>query len=208
MEPGALAVHGPFDLVIGIDPGSKTTVVALDLRSDGARLIPIHFRDVPGIRYPVADLTPLTGLVAGGKRPLVVFEAIAGLGGGGAMWGADSAFSFGVATGYILGAVLQLGWHVVTVPPREWQKDVGAVGSKEEGKLRARRAYNRLFPHGPLPVFGKTGEKAPSKDHVDGLLIAWCGVRAVGGELRPWAFPVKVPQGKRAAKRKTKEVAS
>jgi len=140
--------------VIGIDPGKKGSITALDKR--GAFAGSVRFdRDTP------LDVVGwLRSLQAGGGIVFASMEKVGAMPGN----GGTSMFKFGVSTGWCHGILDALGipWELVT--PTKWQRGMACLNGGNKNITKA--AAQRLWPdERPSP-------RGITQDDADGMLIA------------------------------------
>lgn len=118
------------------------------------------------------------------KLDTIILEQVQGRGG----HGATQTFSFGFTCGEINVTLKALGRPMQLVKPAIWQKQLFEGTSPDlKPKARALIAYERLFPHKPVPVGPKSGK--PNDNIVDALLVCTYGVLKFGsGGLRSWSL--------------------
>lgn len=167
-------------IVLGIDPGSEGSLVALSLVNNSAKAWQFRPERIDG--FPVANLMWITQAFK--SPPLCFVEKLHGRVAQPGKWTGDN-FKLGAISGGIISALRAYGWDLRLVPPQTWQRAMhDGYGLPGEGpKERSLAAYRRLFPHDPLPR-----SRYGNLDHnmVDAMLIAAYGVVELGEEIRPW----------------------
>lgn len=174
-------------IVVGIDPGKKGCAVALSTDAPKGFGYLLDF-DKAG-HLDTAKLTRFLDLT---RPSVIVCEKVMGRGGDG--WGATQVFNFGFTCGEI-NAVIGT-WakkhhaSIHYVPPQNWQKVIHeGVASSLAAKTRSMIAYERMFPHRPIPLTPKS--KKTDDNIVDALLIATWGVlRVANRELQSWTLDI------------------
>ncbi len=164
-------------LVIGIDPGKRSAVVALRgsevLYAAPVPLLPGKGKryDVPGMVRTLKRLNPGPGF----QRPLVVIERQKAMPG----QGRTSMFTIGQGFGLWQGVVAGLGFPYDFATPTVWTKAMGCPG-KDKG-LRF-EVCGRLLP--TLDMVHGTEESGRRVKHdgiADAALLALWGQRRLSG---------------------------
>lgn len=142
---------------IGIDPGKKGAIAALD--SSGCHFV----ADFSSYADMLPALERINSTYAIKAACLERVHAMPGQ-------GVSSMFSFGENYGWWIGVLQALGWPTFTARPQDWQKGLIAKGQTSMDVAA------RLFPgaelHGP--------KGGPRDGRADALLIAHHARRTVG----------------------------
>ncbi len=125
-----------MDVLIGIDPGSKSAAFAIITRSG----VFVHADDAGDITTPdnirrFAD--HLDGYIAGCASAHVVMESVHAFSG----QGVTSSFNFGMGFGALQGIVGAFGLPVTLVRPQVWKKALGLDADEKKSLALARELY-------------------------------------------------------------------
>lgn len=132
--------------IAGIDPGLGGAVVVLD---NG---VPIEWMRMP--TYTVGKNNRVNAAeLANFFRPLQIDVAVIEQVGAMPGQGVTSMFTFGHATGTVMGVIGALRIVTAVVTPQQWKKAAGIIG---QGKDASRGAAVHLWPF--WEVLGKKGE--------------------------------------------------
>lgn len=146
-------------IVIGIDPGSKGAMCALNV----TRKIPIFLGTDAS---PLVVVQWLEQLQKEGDLRIVMIENVTTVPGS----SATSNFNFGYNVGYVTGIIKALGLPLDKVRPKAWQKYVG-VPAKAKGKqikTEVAKLAAELYPNASL--YGARGGLLDGRS--DALMIA------------------------------------
>lgn len=170
--------------IAGADPGKLGVITVLSADSAHGWYHPLNYN-----KAGYLDVGRVWWFLQTSKPDVLILEKVQGRGG----MGATQTFNFGFACGE-LNALLRcyadqgncLGLKYAS--PQEWQKVIHeGIGGKLKPKERTELAYERLFPHKPIPTGPKGGKI--NDNVVDALMLATYGVLKLGGGvLRPWTL--------------------
>lgn len=177
-------------IVVGIDPGKKGALVALDSKTDRAWAHLLKYD-----KLGVTDWRPIASGLGNHHDTLFIVERVIGRGG----WSARANFSFGLTYGQVM---LSLRHHHSESPsriigPLTWQQTMHRGLPDVDTKSRSLLAFEQLFPYGPLPR-GQTGKM--NENLIDAWLIAAYGVLSFTKEreLRRWVITKEESHVRRA----------
>jgi crossover junction endodeoxyribonuclease RuvC len=154
--------------VAGIDPGLSGAVAIIG--RDGFRQVtdlPVFVVKTGKQTRRVLDLATLRQFLAMVEIDHVMVEQVAARPG----QGVTSMFTFGFATGSIIGLLAGLGLPYSQVLPRQWQRHAGCGPSPDAARKRAGELYPAAAPFLGLKKHG---------GRADAILIARYGVATVG----------------------------
>lgn len=131
-----------MDVIIGLDPGSKSAAFAILTRAGAF----IHADDAGDLTTPdnvrlFAD--HLDGYIAGCGAAFVVLEQVHAM----PKQGVTSSFHFGQGYGALQGIVGAFGLPVTLVRPQVWKKALGLDSSAERSLELARELYPDAANH-------------------------------------------------------------
>lgn len=152
-----------MDVVVGLDPGSKSAAFAIVTRAGAF----IHTDDAGDLTNPdnvrrFAD--HLDGYIAGCGRARVVMEKVHAYRG----QGVSSSFSFGQGYGVLQGIVGAFGIPITLVRPQVWKKALGLNADGKKSLALARELY---------PDAAHLLKRVKDHNRGEALLLAHYGLR-------------------------------
>ena len=118
-----------MSVYIGIDPGA-TGAIAKVSTEGWAEVEKMPKFDVE-FGWHLANLIPSSFTT---RKGVIYLEEVHGRGG----WGANANYSFGLASGYVLGGLSAWGIEPVMVTPQKWQKALDAKPYRGEAQKKRR----------------------------------------------------------------------
>ena len=149
--------------ILGIDPGKKGAAVFLP---DGllGRYILLKFD-----KQNLLDTNHLITFILSCNPDLIIMEKVQAMG----HWSSGNNFVFGGVFYQLLLSLRNVKKPHRLITPQDWQGRIHkGIEKKKEAKVRSLIAYERLYPHKPIPL-GKA--KNPHDGIMDALLIATDG---------------------------------
>ena len=125
--------------IIGIDPGSKGSIVELNSETNEARYL-----DLPYRQDKIIDFDQVKKAFDFNTVTMIYLEYVRGRSG----WGATQVFTFGCNYGQVLGFLYDKP-HTL-VGPKAWQKIAHFGCSSGIPKLMSRESFIRLNPHSDI----------------------------------------------------------
>ncbi len=154
--------------VAGIDPGFQGAVALIDENLSLAGLCDMPLKDIDGRRE--IDGATLARILREWGPGFVTLERVWGRSGE----GGRNAFSFGRATGIVIGVLYSLGLPFIEVAPATWMSAL-LKGRTEEGKARSLAWAHEHFPDAELET--KRGRQLDGRS--DAIGLAWYGLMSV-----------------------------
>lgn len=154
-----------MNVLIGIDPGSKSAAFAILTRT-GKFILTDDAGDLTcpeSIRH-FADY--LDQCLAQTREAVVIMEKVHAYTG----QGVTSSFNFGVGNGALLGIVGAFGLPVTLVRPQTWKKSLGLNADEKKSLALARQLYPAASPY---------LKRVKDHNRGDALLIAHWGLNHV-----------------------------
>ena len=156
--------------IIGIDPGSKGSIVELDSTTGEARYL-----DIPYRLDKIIDFNQVKAAFDFTETTMIFLEHVRGRSG----WGATQVFTFGCNYGQILGFLYDKPHNLIS--PKTWQKIAHFGCCSGIPKLMSRESFQRLNP--------KSKVKKSQDGLIDAFHIARYGMFAYHAKFKDdWEF--------------------
>lgn len=149
-----------YDAFVGIDPGAFGAMSAIipDRGRTTVSYMSVEFKQDSLNGY----LDALKQLDSNGFTPKVIVESVHAMPG----QGVTSMFSFGQRFGEIIGMLKTLGLGYELVPPKKWQKELGAIKPTESKADRKKLIAEKVIEIYPTTSVLIKGIKGGYKDGV------------------------------------------
>jgi len=149
--------------ILGIDPGKRG--VALQLSGEVCEYIKLRFD-----QQNLLDTNHFISFILSCSPDLIIMEKVQAV----HRWSCSANFVFGGVFYQLLLSLKHLRRPYRLVNPYDWQAVVHqGIEKKKEAKVRSLIAYERLYPHKPIPLGPRA--KVPHDGIMDALLIATHG---------------------------------